>query len=151
MKHCAGTQAARRAVSPKTTRDARNGSRRTQRAAASMSVLRRPNVHHRDLRARLRAHAPPHARSGGDQDRHLMTPSPSIHDRSDAHYSCWLSAGSAQARIGALDSPAAPPSLVLCAQIARSNRRTRPSLLANRSQQSLQFKLRTPSPLAKSP
>ena len=105
-KHCACTQAARRAVQPKRTRDAQASDRRTSRAAASMSVLRRPNDHHRDLRARLRAEAPSHAGSGSDQDRHLMMPSPSIHDRSDARHSCWLSAGSAQARIGSLDSPA---------------------------------------------
>ena len=50
--------------------------RRTARAAASMPLLRRPHDHHRDLRARLPAEAPPHACSGSDQDRHLMMPSP---------------------------------------------------------------------------
>ena len=39
-KHCARAQAARHAVSPKTTRHARSSDRRTPRAAASMSALR---------------------------------------------------------------------------------------------------------------
>ena len=64
--------------------------RRTPRAAASMPVLRRPHDHHRDLRARLRAEAPAHTGSGGDQDRHLMMPSPPIDDRSDTRHSRWL-------------------------------------------------------------
>ena len=64
----------------RTARDVRGRSaRRTARAAASVPLLRWPHDHHRDLRARLRAEAPPHARSGSDQDRHLMMPSPPIH------------------------------------------------------------------------
>ena len=66
-----------------------------------------------------------------------MMPSPAIHHRSNARYSCWLSAGSAQARIGALDLPAvAPPILSRYAQIARPQRRIRPCLAENRSRQS---------------
>ncbi len=34
-----------------------------------------------------------------DQDRHLMMLSPPIDNRSDTRHSCWLSAGSAQARV----------------------------------------------------
>ena len=63
-KHRARARAARRAVPPKRTRDAQSSDRRTPRAAASMPVLRRPHDHHRDLRARLRAQAPPHTGSG---------------------------------------------------------------------------------------
>src|SRR5438445_274731 len=60
-KHCARSQSARRAALPKRTRDAQSGNRGTRRAAASMSVLRGPHVHHRDLRARLRAEVPRHS------------------------------------------------------------------------------------------
>ena len=87
-----------------TARDVRSRtSRRVARAAASMSMLRWPHDHHRDLRARLSAKAPPHARSDSDQDRHLMIPSPPIPNRYSARYSCCLSASSAHARGGPLD------------------------------------------------
>ena len=49
-KHCARAPAARRAVAPQRTRDARSRDRRTPRAAASMPVLRRPHDRHRDFR-----------------------------------------------------------------------------------------------------
>jgi hypothetical protein len=49
-----------------------------------MSLLRRPHDHHRDLRRRLPAETPPRVRYGSDQDRHLMMPSPPIHQPSDA-------------------------------------------------------------------
>jgi hypothetical protein len=39
--------------------------------------------------------------AGGNQDRHVMMPSPSIYTYSNARHSCWLSADTAQARIGA--------------------------------------------------
>ena len=42
------------------------------RVLRPLSMLRRPHDHHRDLRARLSAKAPHHARSDSDQDRHLM-------------------------------------------------------------------------------
>ena len=64
------------------TSDDRSG-RRTPHAAASVPLLRRTHDHHRDLRARLPAEAPSHARYGSDQDRHLMMPSPPIHHRTD--------------------------------------------------------------------
>ena len=72
--------------------------RRAARAAASMSVLRWPHDHHRDLRARLPAHAPAHTRIARDQDRYLMTPSPPIDDRSDTRHSRWLVASNDRAR-----------------------------------------------------
>ena len=98
----------------KAARDARSRSRPTStaRAAASMPLLRRPHDHHRDLRARLPAEAPPHARSGSDQDRHLMTPSPPIDDRSDARHSRWLSASNALARAASLNSQPGPPPIL---------------------------------------
>jgi hypothetical protein len=78
-----------------------------------------------------------------------MMPSPSIHHSSDARHSCWLSAGSAQARIGSLDSPAvALPILSFTAQSARSHRRAHPRFAANRSHQPLQSKLGTPGLVA---
>ena len=57
---------------------------RTPRAAASVSLLRRPHDHHRDLRTRLPAETPPGARYRSDQHRHLMMPSPPTHQPSDA-------------------------------------------------------------------
>ncbi len=87
-----------------------------------MSVLRQPHDHHRDLRARLRAEVPAHTGSGGDQDRHLMMPSPPIDDRPDTRYSCSLAAGTAKAR--STSKPLARPSVLTHAwpQTDRGNR-----------------------------
>ena len=151
-KHCARSPAARRATAPKSTRDAQSSERRTPRAAASMSVLRRTHDCHRDLRARLPAKTPAHAGSGGDQDRHLMMPSPWIHYCRNARHSCWLSAGSAKAHIGSPHSPTvARQILSRYAQIASSYRRIRPCFAATRSRQPLQSNLSKPEPVAKSP
>ena len=58
----------------------------TSRACvAAMSLLRRPDDHHRDLRARLPAEQPPHTGSAGDQDRYLMTLSPLTDNHPDTH------------------------------------------------------------------
>ena len=74
-----------------------------------MSVLRWPYDRHRDLRAWLSAEAPPHARSGTNQNRHLMMPSPPI-DHSYGHcHPRWLATGHAQVRIRALTGPANGP------------------------------------------
>jgi hypothetical protein len=62
--------------------------------------LRQPHDRHRDFRALLRAEVLPHA-AGGNQDRHLMMPSPSIYTYSNARHSYRLSGGIAQARIAA--------------------------------------------------
>ena len=43
-----------------------------------------------------------------------MTLSPPIDDRPDTRYSCWLAAGSDQARIGLLNWPAVTPSIRSC-------------------------------------
>jgi len=67
----------------------RSRGRRTPRAAASMPLLWRPHDHHRDLRKRLPAETPPRARCS-DQDRHLIMPSPPIHQLTDARHSGWL-------------------------------------------------------------
>jgi len=81
-----------------------------------------------------------------------MMPSPSIHHASNARYFCRLSAGSEQARIGALHSQAvARPIRSLYGQIARSHRRMRPCFAANRSRQPLQSSLSKPQSAAKSP
>jgi hypothetical protein len=75
-----------------------------------------------------------------------------IDDRSDTCHSCWLAAGSAQARIGPLDSqPVAPPIFSRTVQPARSPLRAHPSFAANRSRQSLRSNLLKPDPVAKSP
>ena len=62
-KHRPRSPAARRAVSPQTTRDAQSRDRPTPRAAASMSVLRWPHDRHRDFRR-------------GCQPKHRPTPVP---------------------------------------------------------------------------
>src|SRR5262245_40555042 len=112
-QHRAGAPATRRTSSLATARDVPSRTpRRAARAAASMSMLRWPHDHHRDLRARLSAKAPPHARSDSDQDRHLMILSPPILNRRSARYSCWLSASSADARGGPLDWPTLAPSIL---------------------------------------
>jgi hypothetical protein len=81
-----------------------------------------------------------------------MTLSPPNDDRPDTRYSCRLSAGSAQARIGSLDSPALAPQIwSLYAQTARSHQRARPGLAANRARQPLRSNLLKPDPAAKSP
>jgi hypothetical protein len=87
-----------------------------------MPVLRRPHDRHRDFRARMRAQAPAFATARSNQDRHLMMPSPAIHHYcSNARHLCWLSAGRAQAHIGAPHSIAAGrPILARGPQIARS-------------------------------
>src|SRR5712675_2159420 len=115
-------------------------------------VLRRSHDRHRDLRARLRAQAPPHTGTGADQDRHIMRPSPPINDRSDERNSGRLLADSAHARISVRDSPPiARPILSRHAQIARSHRRTHPCLAENRSPQPLRSSLLEPELAAKSP
>src|SRR5216684_9027148 len=98
-----------------------------------MPVLRQPHDHHRDFHARLRAETPTHA-ARGNQDRHLMMPSPAIYTYSNARHSRWLSASTAQARIAALHSIAvARPILSRYPQIARSNRRMPPWFATSRS------------------
>jgi hypothetical protein len=104
----------------------------------------------RDLRTRPRARAKPHVSADGDLDRH-MRPSSQINERSDDRHSCRLRAGSAHARIRALDRPAVTrPILSRYAQIARSPRPIRLRLAATRSPQPLGSKLCAPSRVAKS-
>ena len=90
-QHRTGARVACRTVPLETGRDVRDRRRRrTPRAAASMSLLWRPHDHHRDLRKGLPAETPPRARYSSDQDRHLIMPSPPIHQPSDARHSGWL-------------------------------------------------------------
>ena len=148
----ARARTARRAVLPKRTRDAKCSARPIPRAAASMPVLRRPHDRHRDLRARLPAEASTEDNSARDQDRYIMTLSPPNDDRPDTHYSCRLATGSAQARIGSLDSPAVPPPILSPnVQPARSPQRAHPCLAVNRSPQPLRSNLLKPDHVAKSP
>lgn len=95
----------RRAISPQTTRDLQGHSRSrpAAHAATSMSLLRRPHDHHRDVRTRLRADPLPHTGSGTDQDRHLMTASPPTNNHPDTRSACQLAAGKAQVRLGPLN------------------------------------------------
>src|SRR5262249_60830317 len=78
--NCTGARVAHRAI----PRDrASDGHTTRDRSAAYLAntvpVLRWPYDHHRDLRARLRAKAPPHIGCDSDQDRHLMMLPPPIH------------------------------------------------------------------------
>jgi hypothetical protein len=149
-KHRARARTARRAVSPKTIRDAHGRSRRAPRSAASMPVLRRPHDRHRDLRTRLRAEAQAYAGSGGDQDRHLMMPSPSIDDH--LRQLRRFSSDGAHARGATSDRPATAPS-TLTADLAtpRSNHHPTPYCSAKRSSMPLQSRTRSPNLTAKSP
>src|SRR6476661_8156347 len=89
-------------------------------------------LHHHYVRIYDFGTQPAHA-AGGNQDRHVMMTSPSIYTYSNARHSCWLSAGTAQARIAALHSIAvARPILSRYPQIARSHRRMRPWFAASR-------------------
>jgi hypothetical protein len=151
-KHRARAQAARRAISLKRTRDAKSRDRRTARAAAFMPVLRRPHDHHRDLRAWLSAEAPPHARSSTNQNRHLMMPSPPIHNCHDTRYSCWLATGHDQVRIGALDWPVMVPQIPSCnVTTTCSPQCDHPRFAPNQPRQPLLFNLFKPNPTTKSP
>ena len=82
-----------------------------------------------------------------------MMPSPAIHHYcSNARQSCWLSAGHAQAHIGAPHSIAVTrPILARGPQIARSHRRKRPCFASSRSPQPFQPSLSKPESAAKSP
>jgi hypothetical protein len=66
-----------------------------------------------------------------------MTPSSSIHDRSDVGHACWRSVSPAQARVGSPDSPAVvSPTLLSGAQIDRAGQplhsgRLKPATSAN--------------------
>jgi hypothetical protein len=81
-----------------------------------------------------------------------MTPSPSINHYRKARHSCWLSASDAQARIGALYSPAVMQAILpRYAPIVRSHRRIPASVAPSRSRQPLQSKFRTPGFVVKSP
>jgi len=149
----AGARAARHASSLANTRDARSRtSRRGARAVASMSMLRWPHDHHRDLRPWLRAKAPPHARSNSDQDRHLMRLSPPIPNRSSARYSCCFSASSAHARGGPLHWPALAPSILpRSVHSTRSPLHVHTCFEASRSPRPFRSNLLKPDPAAKSP
>ena len=96
---------------PKQPETPKASDRRTPRAAASMSVLRWPHDRHRDFRARLRAEAPARATSSGNQDRHLMMPSPPIDDSYHTCHPRWLAAGRDQTRIRPLDWPVSAPQI----------------------------------------
>src|SRR5438309_11853149 len=87
-----------------------------------MPLLRRPHDHHRDLRRRLSAETPPPVRRGSDEDRHLMIPSPLIHQPSQARHSGWLSASTALAYCKLTNRPAvASPTLSCNARRIRSS------------------------------
>jgi hypothetical protein len=75
-------------------------------------------------------------------------------NRSDARYSCWLSAGTVQARSAALHSLAVTSQVFSCnVPAARPHRHAHPYFSVNPSPQSLQSKRRTsdPAPPAEPP
>jgi hypothetical protein len=59
--------------------------RRAKSARTSLSLLRRPHAHHRDLLARATAEAPPLAKG---QDRHLMMPTPVLDTHTATFTAC---------------------------------------------------------------
>jgi hypothetical protein len=61
-----------------------------RRRVEHLSLLWRPHDHHRDLRKGLPAETPPRAHYSSNQDRHLIMPSPPIHQPSDARHFGWL-------------------------------------------------------------
>jgi hypothetical protein len=70
----------------------------------------------------------------------------------NSFHACWLLAGTAQARIGALHSTAvARPILSRYPKIARTHRRMRSWFAASQSRRPLEFNLSKPEPAAKSP
>ena len=127
-QHRAGARVARRSVPAETARNVRDRCRRrTPRVAASMSLLRRPHDHHRDLRARLPAQTPPGVRCSSDRDQHLMMPLPPIEQPSDARHSGWLGQHSRRLR-RSINRPAmTPPTLSGNARCAPSARHPHPS------------------------
>ena len=107
-----------------------------------LAAAARPHDHHRDLRSRLPGKAPPHARDNSGQHRHLMMPSPAIHQPSDAHHSGWLSAGTAPAYRGWLNQSAvALPILFGSARSLRSVRHPHLAREAKRSRQEIRSNL----------
>ena len=138
--------------SPTTTRDTRDhNERRAARAAASMSLLRWPHDHHRDLRARLPTKAPAHTCSASDQDRHIMILAPSITDHPDARGSCRLAAEAPKlASVGAIG----PQSHHKSSHVVRGllvQPATHPPVRPIRSQPSPRSSLLNPHSTAKSP
>jgi hypothetical protein len=100
-QHRPGARTARRPGQFRTVRHNRDpGGRPSAHAAASVPLLRRTHVHHRDLRARLSAQASSHPSVRSDQDRHLMMPSPPIRHRTHTRHSRRLSDSSAPACVG---------------------------------------------------
>jgi hypothetical protein len=112
-QHRTGARVACRTVPLQTGRDLRDRrGRRTPCAAASMSLLRRPHDHHRDLRRRLPAEISPCAGYSGNQNRYLVMPSPPTHQPTDIRRFRWLSASTAPAYSRSMNRPAvAPPTL----------------------------------------
>ena len=133
-QHRAGAPAARRAGPLRTARYLRDpGGRPTPHAATTVPLLRRTHVHHRDIRARLRAEAPPNTRAGRDRDRHLMMPSSLIWHRTEAHHSGRLSPGSTPACADQQDWPASAPQILSCnVRSARSRQHEHPKFQLKR-------------------
>jgi hypothetical protein len=81
-----------------------------------------------------------------------MMPSPSIEHRSDARHSCWLSAGSAPARVGPPDRPAIAPQIFWRnVRSARSRQHARPRFKLKRSDRQRRLNLPNTHADAKSP
>jgi hypothetical protein len=127
----------------------RRRARPTPRAPARMPALQQPHAHHRDFRARMPAEVPAHAASGGNQDRHVIMTSPSIHHDSYARHSCCFSTDITQARLGALHSIAvARPILSRYPKIVRPHQPMRPWVAASQSRRALHSNLGKPQPPA---
>ena len=81
-----------------------------------------------------------------------MMPSPPIDDRPNTRYSCWLAAGSAQARIGPLDWRAVAPSIPSCNVHSTHFHRRKPApFKLTRARRPPRSNRSKPRPPAKSP
>ena len=81
-----------------------------------------------------------------------MTPSPLNHQRPDSHYSCWLAAGRASARVGLQGWPVVdPPIRAYNAQYSRPPPREQPRLEVKRSAKTITSNQIKPHSVANSP
>jgi hypothetical protein len=134
---------ARRAAK-RSAAESRRRIRSTSRSANAVPTLRWPLDHHRDLRARLSAQA----RSGNNQDRYLMTPSPLPHD--------WPHTNRSRRHLTATVHPRGRPPILSARTPQTSPRnaasvRQSPYSPAEPSPQPLQSKLINPGVATKSP
>src|SRR5262249_18678148 len=98
QEDCPHPRAACRAIHPdRCHQGCQRQARRAKSVRASLSLLRRPHAHHRDLLAGETAEPPPLAGFAKGQDRPLMMPTPVLDTHGNTHRLCWLLPDSAPA------------------------------------------------------